>query len=159
MVADGGVPSCSKTSVATISVRRNLASPRFIQGEWSVRIMETHTLATPVVTVKAKDMDDKVTTVYGISFDIWPVVISAYSPLSIDVLGIELLLICSIMMIFLLSARQLLKFFLIYVYNIILFDHQDWKLVDFEWRKTYLVIQKMLPFSNNCVKTNFVSIY
>ena len=60
MVADGGEPPCSKTAVATIDVRRNLNDPRFERGEWTVEIMETHDLATPVLQVKANDRDDKV---------------------------------------------------------------------------------------------------
>lgn len=60
MVKDGGSPACSKTSVATISVQRNLNSPRFSRGEWTVEIMETQSLTEPIVTIDAQDADDRV---------------------------------------------------------------------------------------------------
>ncbi len=59
MVSDGGEPPCSRTSVATVAVRRNLNDPRFSQGEWTESILETHDLTTPIVTVQATDDDDR----------------------------------------------------------------------------------------------------
>ncbi len=58
-VSDGGIPACSRTTVAKISVQRNLNAPRFTRGEWTVNIMETHALTEAVVTVEARDADDK----------------------------------------------------------------------------------------------------
>ena len=59
MIKDGGTPACSKTSVATIAVQRNLNSPRFSRQEWTVEIMETQSLTEPIVTIDAEDTDDK----------------------------------------------------------------------------------------------------
>ena len=60
-VSDAGIPPCSKTIVATVNVRRNLHDPRFVRGEWPVTILETHALTESIVTVEAKDKDEKVT--------------------------------------------------------------------------------------------------
>ena len=58
-VSDGGLPPCSRTTVAKIDVRRNLNAPRFTRSEWTVNIMETHSLTEAFVTVEARDADDK----------------------------------------------------------------------------------------------------
>lgn len=58
-MSDGGVPACRRTTVARIDVQRNLNAPRFTRGEWTVNIMETQPLTEPVVTVQARDADDK----------------------------------------------------------------------------------------------------
>lgn len=67
MVADGGTPPCTKTSVATMTVRRNLNEPRFKRGEWQKEIMETHPLTEVITTVEAEDKDDKASLFRGIN--------------------------------------------------------------------------------------------
>jgi len=59
-VSDAGIPPCSKTTVATVNVRRNLHDPRFKRGEWTMTILETHALTKSIVTVEAEDRDEKV---------------------------------------------------------------------------------------------------
>ena len=59
-MSDAGVPPCSKTTVATVNVRRNLHDPRFKREEWTETILETWALTKSIVTVKAEDDDDKV---------------------------------------------------------------------------------------------------
>ena len=59
MVSDAGVPPCSTTSVASITVQRNLFEPIFA-AEYSEVIRETWSLHEPVLTVQALDEDTQV---------------------------------------------------------------------------------------------------
>ena len=60
MVSDGGIPACTRTSVVTIDVMRNLNDPMFTQSEWTATILETHNLQKEILTLQAKDADDRV---------------------------------------------------------------------------------------------------
>lgn len=62
MVADGGEPSCKRTSVATVNVNRNLNDPRFTTSRYTASILETHPLSDPIVRIEATDDDDRVSS-------------------------------------------------------------------------------------------------
>ncbi len=61
---DGGSPSCEKYEVLTINVRRNEHSPEWVPNtEYTVTILETHNILTPVAQVYARDDDTTVSTI------------------------------------------------------------------------------------------------
>ncbi|XP_046561621.1 protocadherin Fat 4-like [Haliotis rubra] len=54
---DGGTPALSATALVEISVQWNLNAPTFSQSTYSVAILSTQTLNTPITTVSAVDAD------------------------------------------------------------------------------------------------------
>jgi len=57
---DGGTPPCSRTSLASITVNRNLQAPQFLQSEYAAEILETFPLTQSILSVSARDGDDRV---------------------------------------------------------------------------------------------------
>ncbi|KAL8559117.1 hypothetical protein ACOMHN_046165 [Nucella lapillus] len=56
---DGGTPPRSATALVSINVRRNLASPVFVQNTYETTILETQSLGVNILRVSATDADTK----------------------------------------------------------------------------------------------------
>ena len=66
VASDGGTPSRTDTTVASVSVNRNLNKPRFEPSQYQTRILETLTIGEIVTTVSAKDNDRRVSDKYNL---------------------------------------------------------------------------------------------
>ncbi|KAJ8318063.1 hypothetical protein KUTeg_003154 [Tegillarca granosa] len=54
---DNGIPAKSNTSVVTLTVNRNLNSPRFTQTSWGANVPDNQPLGETIITVTATDAD------------------------------------------------------------------------------------------------------
>ena len=73
LARDGGSPPRTATTIATITVQRNLNSPVFEAQFYNVTILETRQLGLPFLEVKATDNDTSVSSVdsFSSSLTLW----------------------------------------------------------------------------------------
>lgn len=60
---DGGSPPRTATTVASITVQRNIKSPVFEELSYNETILETRQLGLPILQVKATDNDTRVNNI------------------------------------------------------------------------------------------------
>ncbi len=60
IASDGGSPPRTDTTVARVSVNRNLARPKFEPTTYEAKILETTSIGEVIATISAKDEDMRV---------------------------------------------------------------------------------------------------